>query len=100
MTLNFKTRLRSDEVGIKTSEETAAALLMPRSLVVFRREYYTDHTHGIEIDRLEEEVTSRTVNRHQLGLCEGAIVARGPRISLTFRHVPKKRKQGADFPTG
>ena len=88
MSLSFRTRLRSEEVGMKDSQEVTSALLMPRSLLVFRRELYHDHLHGIATDRESEVVGANSANREILGLEEGAIVPRGPRVSLTFRYVP------------
>jgi len=88
MSLTFRTRLKTEEVGVREAQEVSSALLMPRSLLVFRRELYHDHLHGIATDKESEVVGANTINRKNLGLEEGASVPRGPRISLTFRHVP------------
>jgi alkylated DNA repair protein alkB family protein 6 len=88
MSLSFRTLLKTEEVGVLGVLEVSSALLMPRSLLVFRRELYHDHLHGIATDKESEVVGANTINRKNLGLEEGASVPRGPRISLTFRHVP------------
>lgn len=81
----------------KPTENTAPQLeasvaLMPRSLLVFKDEAYTDCLHGI--DAVQEDVLDDTVvNPEATGLQAGAGLPRsGERVSLTVRRVTRVMK--------
>ena len=68
---------------------------MPRSLLVFQGEAYTDFLHGIH--PVEEEAVgghAAVVNREAAGLEVGAVILPrgGERISLTVRRVLRVQK--------
>ena len=86
--LTFRPRLRPEDVGgPRDVGDVAAVLLRPRSLLVFRNEFYSDHLHGIAEGVEAEVIDDLVCNAHTAGLAVGASVARGPRISLTFRRL-------------
>lgn len=81
--LNFQKRLSTDQVGLVENPVILQVLLESGSLVVFEKDAYTKHTHGIQ-DVLVEYASLDCGNAS-----EETRVARGHRISLTFRHKYK-----------
>jgi alkylated DNA repair protein alkB family protein 6 len=65
----------------------ASLLLQPRSLLVFYGDAYRDFYHGIA-ERMADSPHAHTANATLAGVCQGAMMERGDRISLTVRHVP------------
>ncbi len=80
-------------VDVSRDKPVASLLLMPRSLLVFADDAYTDCLHGI-LEVEEEEVDESVCNVAQCGLEEGTLhVGRGgERVSLTARRVLKVMK--------
>lgn len=88
--ITFRPRLRPEDIGgPRDVGDVVAVLLRPRSLLVFRNEFYSDHLHGIA-EGVEAEIIDDLVcnaHMHMAGLAAGACVAREPRTSLTFRRI-------------
>lgn len=88
--LSFKRRLQPSEIGSPEAAhgEACSVLLQPRSLLRFSGDYYIGHTHGITPDVSHDVLSDTCVNASLAGAAAGHRVARGSRVSLTFRIVP------------
>lgn len=92
------------DVKSKTASEDTKGwriLQEPRSLLINAGDLYTQHIHGIDEVKLDEDLGSwNIVNWSLLGDTEPFIrgsAVRGTRVSLTFRDVEKVRKLGKAF---
>lgn len=61
-------------------------LIEPRSLLLFDKDLFWHHRHGIAA-ALEDELTPDVVNLDSTGYCAGMKLARRRRVSLTMRHL-------------
>ena len=70
------------------NERVASVLLRPRSVVAFADDAYVSLKHGIAAARADA-VDERVRNCAAAACAVGDVVARGPRISVTFRRLGK-----------
>ncbi|GAQ90220.1 oxidoreductase [Klebsormidium nitens] len=101
-----------DQLGFTGARKPShcSVVLMPRSLLIFKDEAYTDHLHGID-ESMEHEIDETVVNLPALEIpgfldveqrsflpslggesLPQTVPRLGPRLSLTCRHVLKVRK--------
>ncbi|XP_034417107.1 alpha-ketoglutarate-dependent dioxygenase alkB homolog 6 isoform X2 [Cyclopterus lumpus] len=66
-------------------------LVKPRSLLILQEEMYRRLLHGIR-PRSHDTLTDTVANLSAAGAVPGETLARGTRVSLTIRHVPKVMK--------
>ena len=85
--LSFKERLKTIEIGHKTSTVVHSVVMEPRSLLVFSGSVYSEFLHGVDPSPSSCDIVDHTTrNKEAAGLMEGDVVERAPRISLTLRH--------------
>lgn len=79
----------SAPTGTPRGVAAQAVALMPRSLVIFRQDAYSDYLHGIADVASEVVSEPSVVNMAAAKLAQGSVLIRGtpPRISLTFRNA-------------
>ncbi|XP_018432407.1 PREDICTED: alpha-ketoglutarate-dependent dioxygenase alkB homolog 6 [Nanorana parkeri] len=77
----------------KTEEQRYALslLLEPRSLLVLREDLYKNYLHGIH-PRTQDTLSHRVANLEKCMAQAEETLARGTRVSLTIRYVPKVLK--------
>jgi len=111
--LSFQPRLAPEQVGVVSSAPLCTVLLEPNSLFVFKGAMYTDHLHGIQVERDVDILGEDGVPCVNLDLLAGSgkeeeegggigkyvygsRVERSARTSLTFRCVVAREEGGTD----
>ncbi|XP_056292072.1 alpha-ketoglutarate-dependent dioxygenase alkB homolog 6 [Pseudoliparis swirei] len=92
--LDFYTPVDIREGAAPQTEENRfvlSLLVRPRSLLILQEEMYRRLLHGIR-PRGHDELTDAVANLSAAGAAPGETLARGTRVSLTVRHVPKVMK--------
>jgi alkylated DNA repair protein alkB family protein 6 len=77
--IKFAPRLKSIDIGVKSSNEICQVFLGKGSLLIFENEAYRDHLHSIE--ETKSEITSEACINGRTG----ETIYRDFRISFTFR---------------
>ena len=86
---NYECSSSADDITVPAPNEELVCLLQPGSLLLFEDNAYLDYCHGIKDRVLMEDIPDHCLNAPP-ERANGISVARGYRISLTFRHKYNK----------
>jgi len=88
-------KLDDDQTCGTSTRRLIAVALPPRSLLIFKDEFYENYCHGIEFvneHRLSSCDTVSLINPQHADTPDGSVLRTGTRVSLTIRRVLKTQK--------